>query len=325
NYPFLGILPPVWIASLHELAMHFRSATSLTVFYSVLALVAPIVSLIFVVKVLAPGFNQKLSAISSSGEEGTAISSEGQGASKGLMNAIAKRIAPDPIENAGFKITWLLSSRYRDFKVKVYPSFAFVPVYFVYFGFINVKGSLSERWDQLMAGDKYILALYLTSLILTTVMQHVSMTEKYKASWIYFTTPQQQPGKILAGMFKAVIIKFYLPYFAVVSVLSGVLWGPKVINDLLLAFMVGIVFGILVALFQVKGLPFSQPVNIKKGGKIFKTFGVMLVPMLFGFLHYYTARWEWAIWIAVVIMTFMAWLSFSFYRKETWESLELAD
>jgi ABC-2 type transport system permease protein len=321
----LSILPPLWIAALHEMAVNFKSTDILTVVYVVIALISPVVSLYLVVKVLAPGFNQKLSSISGSGEDGNVISTEGKGASKGFMNILAKKLAPDPIENAGFKLTWLLSSRYRDFKVKVFPSFAYVPVYFVYFGFINKKGNMGDSWQSLLSGDMYILLMYLTSFVLTTVLQHVSVTERYKASWIFFTTPYQQPGKILAGMFKAVIIKYYVPYFMAISIFSLVFWGPKVINDLILAFMVGIIYGLLVALFQVKGLPFSQPINLKKGGKTFATFFIIIVPLGIGFLHHWAAQWETAIWISAIIMTFFAWLAFNSYKKETWESIQMAD
>ncbi len=275
DFKILSIIPSFWIAALHEMAINFKAIELSTITYGILAVLSPVVSLYLVVKVLAPGFNQKLSSISGSGDDGTVISTEGKGASKGFMTTVAKIIAPEPVENAGFKLTWLLSSRYRDFKVKVYPSFAYVPVYFVYFGFIGKKGSIEDSWQSLLSGDMYILLIYLTSFVLTTVLQYVSMTENYKASWIFFTTPIQQPGKILAGMYKAVIIKYYLPYSTVVYVFSLFFWGPKVINDLILAFMVGIIYGVLVAIFRVKGLPFSQPVNLKKGGKTFATFLIM--------------------------------------------------
>ncbi|MBK0383383.1 hypothetical protein I5M32_10460 [Pedobacter sp. SD-b] len=326
NVKVLAIVPSYWLAALHELVVNIKIAQLSTYIYAALAILSPIVSLYLVVKVLAPGFNQKLSSISASGDDGVVVSSEGKGASKGFMNIIAQKIAPHPLENAGFKITWLLSSRYRDFKVKVYPSFAYVPVYFVYFGFINKKGgSLSDNWHHLLEGRMYILLMYLTGFVLTTVLQHISMTEKYKASWVFFTTPHNQPGRILGGMFKAVVIKYYLPYFIAIGIFSITFWGPAVINDLILVFMVGTLYGLLVALFQVKGFPFSQPPNNQKGGKMFITFLIMAVPAGLGFLHYWAAQWETAIWIAAVTMTVIAWTCFNYYRKESWESMELAE
>lgn len=322
----LAIVPSYWLASMHELAINLKTAQLSTYIFAFLALLSPIVSFYLIIKVLAPGFNQKLSSITASGDDQPIVSSEGKGAAKGFMNALAKFIAPHPLENAGFKITWLLSSRYRDFKVKVYPSFAYVPVYFVYFGFLNRKsGSLADRWSDLLEGKMYILLMYLTSFVLTTVLQHISTTEKYKASWVFFTTPHHEPGRILAGMFKAVVVKYYLPYYLAIGAFSLVFWGPAVINDLILVFMVGTLYGLLVALFQVKGFPFSQPTNNQKGGKMFIGALIMIVPAALGFAHYFVAKWEIAIWTAAVIMTIITWVAFTFYRKESWENMELAN
>ena len=325
DHQLLTLLPSVWLAALHELAVNFSASNWITFLLAFMAIAVPFASLYLVVKVLAPGFNQKLSAISGSGDDGTIISSEGKGAARGFMNKIAKILAPDTFENAGFKITWLLSSRYRDFKVKVYPTFAYVPVYFIYFGFINGKGSMADKWADMLESNRYIFLIYLTSFVLTTVLQHISMTEKYKASWIFYSTPLQNPGKVLAGMFKAVIVKYYLPYFLLVSIFSLIFWGPKVINDLILALMVGIIYGILTALFQVKGFPFSQPLNIKQSGKFFIGMFIFIIPVGLGFLHYWAAKWEIAIWISAAILTLAAVFSFSQYKKESWESLEMAE
>ena len=325
NISLIGLVPSFWLASLHQVAIHFKTATLSTNLYAILAIVAPIISLYLVVKILAKGFNQKLAAISSSGSDADNMATEIKPANASLMNKIANWIAKDPLENAGFKISWLLSARYRDFKVKVYPSFAFVPVYFVYFGFIGKKGSIADSWNALLEGNMYILLLYLSSFVLTTVLQHISMTDKYKAAWIYFTTPHQQPGKILAGMFKAIIVKYYLPFYALITIFSITFWGIHVLNDVILSFMIGIIYGILVALFQVKGLPFSQPVVVQKGGKIFISMLILSIPIGMGFLHNFAVKWEIVIWISAIIMTALAWVSFNHYRKETWESLELID
>ena len=171
----------------------------------------------------------------------------------------------------------------------------------------------------------YILLMYLTSFVLTTVLQHISMTEKYKASWVFFTTPHHEPGRILAGMFKAVVVKYYLPYYLAIGAFSLIFWGPAVINDLILVFMVGTLYGLLVALFQVKGFPFSQPPNNQKGGKMFIGAFIMVIPVALGFAHYFVAKWEIVIWIAAVMMTVITVVAFTFYRKESWENMELVD
>ncbi len=321
----IGFLPPIWLAAMHELVV-LNVYDTKTILFSLIGFLSPLIALYLIVKVFAPGFNKKLSAISGSGSNELAVESQQKETKKSFMSKIANFVAPNPIENAGFKITWLLTSRYRNFKVKVYPVFAYVPVYFVYFGLMK-KGnqSLSSSWNTLQEGNMYILFGYLTGIIILTVLQHVSQTEKHKASWIYFSTPHNQPGRILGGMFKAIVTKFYLPYFFIISCFSVAVWGPKIINDLFLAMGVSIAYGLLSALFLVKGFPFSQPVNIKNSGKIFVSLLLMIVPTVIGLLHYWASKWELAIWITAMVFLSLAWVIYKFYIKETWEKLELAE
>ena len=52
---------------------------------------------------------------------------------------------------------------------------------------------------------------------------------------------------------------------------------------------------------------------------------IFIIPVGLGFLHYWAAKWEIAIWISAAILTLAAVFSFSQYKKESWESLEMAE
>lgn len=319
------ILPPVWIASLHEVSKASATVDNLAYLLSAAAITAPFVCLFLIVRVLAPGFNNKLGAISGSGEKsGNPVKTR---PTNNFMSRIANLAAPHHVENAGFRLTWLLTSRFRDFRVKVYPSFAYVPVYFIYFGFFSGRqeNSFSERWEEAKSGNMYILLAYITGFVLISVLQHVSHSEKYKASWIYFTTSHNQPGRLLGGMYKAVAIKYFFPYFVIVSAFSLSFWGLRVFNDLLLAFSVSLIYGLLNALFLVKGFPFSKPPMIKANSKIFVAFILMIIPGAIGFGHYWLSSYEVLIWAGAIIFSFLYWVTFRFYVQETWKSLEMAD
>lgn len=321
-----AFLPSVWIASLHELLRGPGLPDTRTWIFAILALITPVVSLFLIVKVLAPGFNTRLGAISGSGAGETA-EQEVVKTATGFADRISNMVASNKIENAGFRLTWILTSRFRDFKVKVYPSFAYVPVYFIYFGFINRAGgtSFADRWEEVKSGNMYLLLAYLTGFVLIAVLQNVSYTDKYKASWIYFVTPNDEPGRLLGGMFKAVVVKYYLPYFILVSIFSMSIRGPQIINDLLLAFFVSVLYGLLNALFLVKGLPFSKPPIIKAGSRILLSFLIIMVPGAVGFAHYWLSSYETVIWITAVISGFFTWLAFRYYVRESWESLEMEE
>ncbi len=323
---FSYILPPVWITALNELLFHHERADMITSLLAITGLVVPLFGLWLVAKVLAPGFNRRLSIIATSdGSAGTPAKVKTEGKS-GLMDKIANLVATDPVENAGFRITWKLATRSREFKMKVYPAFGYIPIYFLYFT-LNGKGhSLAERWENVKAGHNYIILAYLCIFLLMAALSNVAMSDRYKSAWVYYTTPISEPGKILSGMYKAILVIFFVPYSLFWGAVIVGIWGPAAINDVLLAMLVGIIYGILMALFMIKGLPFSKPVMIKQsGGRIVTTLMTMILLGGIGVAHYFLMKWETVIWIAIIPFFLITWIMLHYYKKTTWESLEMAE
>jgi ABC-2 type transport system permease protein len=320
------ILPPVWIAALNELLIHHGSANTTTSLLAILGLIVPVAGLWFVAKVLAPGFNRRLSVIATSDGNSTTPTQTKKAGKFSLIEKLSNILAPDPVENAGFRITWKLAARTREFKMKVYPAFAYVPIYFLYFA-LNGKGaSLSDRLDKLQSSNYYVFLVYLSTFILSAVLSHVSMTEKYKAAWVYYAMPIGKPGKILSGMYKAIITLYFLPYCLVLSIVVVAVWGPQAINDLILAFLISLIYGILMALFMVKGLPFSKPVITKQGGgKMITSLMILAFIAAIGYGHYLLIKWEMVIWICIVPALLINWIMFRQYKKQTWDNIELGE
>ncbi|MBS7566506.1 hypothetical protein KHS38_19030 [Mucilaginibacter sp. Bleaf8] len=326
HYAWAYFMPPVWIAALNEALIHWSRAGALTYVLAVLGLAAPLIGLWLVARVLAPGFNRKLAVVATSDGNSTTDTVTKEKPGFRLVSRIANLLAPDPVENAGFRITWTLAARIREFKIKVYPAFAYVPIYFVYFAF-NSKGTgLSEKYEGLQHSHKYILLIYLSTFVLASILQHISYTEKFKASWVYYALPISKPGKILSGMYKAVSTLYYLPYCIVLGMISVYIWGPSVINDIILATFAGLIYGLLTALFLLKGLPFSKPVMVKQsGGRVAVSLLITSFVGLIGFAHYLLSRWEIVIWILIIPAMGLYWLMMHYYKKQSWESIEVEE
>jgi len=329
NYDMLShkwayFLPPVWIAGIGEALMHPGRSGFSVLIIAALGFSIPFLSIWFMARVLAPGFNRSLS-IMAMADASTTATGDKKVKKAGFIDKIANLVAPDPIENAGFRITWKLAARTREFKIKVYPQFAFVPVYFAYI-MLSGKGSLADQYEAIKDGRGYIFLLYFSSLVLSAILQQLSQSEKYKASWVYYALPIDKPGKILAGMYKAITMLYILPYFIALTIASVLIWGPQVINDIILAFFLLQLYGIVMALFLVKGLPFSRPILVKQGGgKFLISMMLLLATFLFGGAHYFLSKWETVIWIAIIPAILLYWLMIRYYAKQTWESVELSE
>jgi len=320
------LLPPVWIAALNELLIHSARSNPLTGLLAIIGITLPVAGLWFMAKVLAPGFNRRLAIIATSdGNSSTSNQIKKEGKSS-LIDKISNLVASDPVENAGFRITWKLAARTREFKMKVYPAFAYVPIYFLYFA-LNAKGNnMADKWDKLQGGHTYVFIIYLSTFIMSAILMNVSMSEKYKSAWVYYALPIGEPGKILSGMYKAIVTLYFFPYCLVLSIGIVLIWGPQSINDIILAFLVSLIYGILMALFMVKGLPFSKPVITKQGGgKMLTSIMILILIGGLGFGHYFLMKWELVIWIAILPALLINWIMFRHYKKQTWENIELSD
>ena len=144
------LLPPVWIAALNELLIHHQRAGLITSLLAIIGLVAPLIGIWLVAKILAPGFNRRLTIIATS--DGN--SNVQQGVKKvrrpGLIDKIGHWVTSDPVENAGFNITRKLALRTREFKMKVYPAFGYIPIYFLFTVF-NGRGQASQSGGRMSA------------------------------------------------------------------------------------------------------------------------------------------------------------------------------
>jgi len=320
------LLPPVWIAAMNEALVHAGRSNYITGLLAVVGFTLPLLGLWLVAKVLAPGFNRRLAVIATSDGNGTSVNPVKKGKNFNLIGKLSNLIASDPVENAGFRITWKLAARTREFKMKVYPAFAYVPIYFLYFA-LNGKGDgLDERWGALQAGHTYVFLIYLCTFILSAMLMHISMSEKYKSAWVYYALPIGAPGKILSGMYKAIITLYFLPYCLVLSIGIIAIWGPQAVNDIILAFLVSLIYGIMMALFMVKGLPFSNPIVAKQGGgKMITSLLILFFIAAIGFGHYMLMRWEMVVWIAIIPALIINWVMFRNYKKRTWDDVELSD
>jgi ABC-2 type transport system permease protein len=320
------LLPPVWITALNELLMHSGRSGLITGVLAIAGFTVPLLGLWFVAKVLAPGFNKRLNIMATSDGNSNSVVNIKKTGKFSLIEKLSNWVAPDPVENAGFRITWKLAARTREFKMKVYPAFAYVPIYFIYFALSGKEGSTSDRLNRMQSHNSYVFLIYMCSFILSTVLMNISMSSKYKSAWVYYALPIQQPGKILSGMYKAIITLYFLPYCLVIAIVIIVVWGTPAINDIILAFLVSVIYGMLMALFMVKGLPFSRPVVAKQaGGRIAVSLILIAFVAGIGIIHYLLMKWETVIWILIIPFLAINWLMFHYYKKQTWDNIELSE
>ncbi len=321
RFSWMRYLPSSWLGSCWTW-IGFPQHVGNGALNSALGVLTPLVCAFVLVRFLAPRFSKKISGID--GAEG----SEGrQGATGKTMVRSRTHIKLANLFNvsdeakAGFIITWLQSSRSRTFRMRVYPSFAFVPIYFVYLMFQN-GGSLSYEFAHLAESSRYFLLLYMSSYVLIISMNYLIMSDQYKAAWVYYSAPLAVPGKVMIGGLKALWVKFFLPFFIVLSVFSLSVWGPHILSDIFLTLVNVTLLSVCMARISYRQLPFSMMEQQKqKSGRVFRSIATMFIPFMLGGGHYLAREVWWLKLVFLVLSSILLWLLWDSYANTSWENI----
>jgi ABC-2 type transport system permease protein len=330
DYPWVNIVPTYWFARAH-LGVSGLDFSGLTLLYIALAILVPFLSLWLVVKVFAPSFNRKLAMLSGSEPEAVKKEVKVSSGKMPLYKTLARLSSKNRLERLSFELVWMITGRSRDFKLKVYPSLAYVIVYFAYFLFSGKQGTPAEAWARLPETNMFILLIYISSFVFITAISNIMYSDKFKAAWVYYAAPVKTPGELLMGAFKATLVKFFLPFYIFIALFSLGVWGIKILPDLLLGFVNVVLINLLFASIYLRKLPFSSELNIKQGaGTFLKSLLILAIPGVIGFAHYglrfvgKDISWAYMVMVIVfgLISSAILYLLYMRYKETGWEKLE---
>ncbi len=321
--PWAWLLPSYWFAAGWEF---FYTLNMRYVAGGLLAVLVPPITLWIVTKYFAPSFNQKLSQITGSSEE-TPVSKSRQRQSvwSMLKYKLAAIFTRRGEERMSFLLTWNLTSRSREFRLKVYPSIGYMVVYFAVMA-ANRTVSLDEIRMQTRSSRMTIIGIiYIGVLVISIALEQIQYSDRFKAAWIYYTAPVRSPGNILAGAFKATILKFLLP-ISILFLVSGVgLIGVQILPNLILGILNVLLSCILIGIATVNILPFSKgQSNAKRAGSFIRGIVSMIVPLFFAVLQYFVYNAVWGLLLCSVLSGIASWLLMDYVKNKNWTRLYAA-
>lgn len=330
DFVWAQFTPTYWLAAAFTW-VEADKLSSLTKWLSVLSIVGPLVLVWLTVKYLSPSFAKRIGNIDvvNTETESTKPKAIDQKTKGEFYLKLANWLNKTQIGKAGFSIAWLQTSRSRNFKMRVFPSFGFVPVYFFYLITMNNKSSISETWASLPETSTFVLLLYMTSFVVMNLLVMLVQSDQYKASWIYYSSPIALPGEVMLGAFKAVWVKYFLPMFTIVSCFVIYVWGLKAILDVVLALINITLFAMGILRVAYRRLPFSAMEQMnEKGNRFFKTMFIMILPTSLGFGHYLTTTnpWLWWMkWLFILLSSILLWLLWDSYKNTNWDQVKKVD
>ncbi len=290
----------------------------------VLAFAMPLLSLWVVIKYFAPSFNQKLAMISAGTTEGVpgnkVVVREMKTSSYSIF--LAKLFTKPGAERSGFLFTWRMMLRSRTFKMKVYPAMGYMVVIVVLM-FFNKGITINDISEQTSSGRVVTLfVIYFSNLLLVSALGQITMHDKFKAAWIFFTTPVDVPGKIVSGAVKASIAQFFFPVALVIIIVLVSVAGIGILPNAVFGMSNAVLITSISAYFSANKLPFSSPPNLKESRGMLRVFTTMIPGAALAFLHYSLYN----ITPVIIILTFMsagaAWMIFDAIKKYSWQKVQ---
>jgi ABC-2 type transport system permease protein len=323
SYSWIKLTPPFWLASCWTWIGINTAHTGLGL-YGILALLVPPLCLYITLKWLSPTFTKKLSAIDGMETE-YANPKKGSNSSYIVYKVLANRFNNNDAAKAGFMITWLQTTRSRSFKMRVYPALVYIPVYFLYLLLMRDE-PLKQVWQQLPQTKQYLTLLYMSAFALIQALNYVTMSDQYKAAWVYYSSPIEKPGNVIAGAYKALWLKYYLPFITLIGLFVLYTWGLSAIVDVLLATVNVSLFSLCIMRIGNKSFPFSIMEQMKNtGGKtMVRILSTFLLIGVLGFSHY-LAFFLWLKVLFMILSCLFFWLVWDSYKNTSWNNLRIAE
>ncbi|WRP06977.1 hypothetical protein U9J35_02060 [Rossellomorea aquimaris] len=266
-------LPPIWFAAPFEWVLKGNHHVMILIL-SCIAVLFPIIALIVYVKAL-PTFEKNLQKLSTHG-------GKKKKARFRLGDGLMKVLSKSNEERAFYRFAHYMMKNEREFKLKVYPALGFaiiMPFIFIF------NGLMDGSREDLLTSSMY-LSIYSSFIVIPTVVMMLSYSGKYKGSWVYKVAPVYSRASIYKGTLKAFLMKLFLPLYALISIVFIILFGYRVIPEIVIVFISACIFTVICLNLMKGALPFSESFEGVQQSDSWKVLPFYLIVGVFLGLHY---------------------------------------
>lgn len=310
------LIPPAWFSMLTTL-WQIHSTVILT--GAVIAVVLPLLAMVFIGKKLFYGFENtlvQLSAGDTSNAKGKSEKLQRENTFWFRFNSILLGVSKSELPI--FRLMWKLVGRERLFKQSILPMLAYMIVFPLFLVFSkNATGDISER---------YLTFVYFTVMTSSMIPSVLCIGSNVYTLWIYQTLPNLKPSSVLSNAMKAAFARFFIPVFILMVAPLFYFKGVVALADIATVFLFNYFVAIAILYFQPPYFPFSQSRATSQGGKtVLRMMLIVILALPLGFLHaYLSGKNGWfplvlsAIFLPILILIDKKW----FPRKISWELAE---
>lgn len=310
------LVPPVWMAGTMEMARELNFQPD-HILLLMLAVTVPLTGWYVTNKYLTPQFSKKLSGMDIQ-SEGSKVTVQKEG---GMLTTLTRWLTATRTEAAGFSLVYKILARDRKIKLKIYPAFGYVLIFGAVFVLRN-DGGFAEAWRDLPNTSYHLVLIYILFMILQVALYELPYSDDFKASWVYYALPVARPGEILSGMVKAVIVRLFVPAYAVICIAVLAIWGPSASKDLLFGLFNNILMVSILAAISGRHLPLSQAPNTRsQSGNFMRSMLIIILVGILGAGHYLLGRVPWAMLVVMPFQVLGIYAIMHSYKSTTWKKI----
>ncbi len=311
---WMYLLPPTWMAASNNafITFNFDQFSLINIALSVLI---PIFGLMLVIKVLAPGFSNKLQIMDQG--EIRDVAKESSGFS--ISAYLAKLFTRTSNEAAMFGLIWKIAGRDRKFKQMIYPMLGSVVVFFGIMFYTQFKYMLSGENAKF-----YLILLYFPLFYLFIVYTNVKFSDNYKSAWIYKIIPLDRPGEVVSATLKAISIKLFVPVYLGCNAVLIYIYGAPIVIEIIAALLMNYICLCCLLLLFKFDLPFTVD-NANKTNNANMLVSMVLLPVSAAVsgIHYLFLYFHISFLLVIPLLGFICWFLFRKIRLIEWKKIEV--
>jgi hypothetical protein len=268
-------------------------------------------AMVLINKYLAPFFANRLTSIQYFATVDTRTSSA-KLLIRDFFNKIHKLFKHSILEKSAFELVWTIITRDRRFKLRAYPSLGLLILF-----------TIRYYNDTLTVDVNRLMILYYTTFTLSMIVQQIFLSDNWKASWIYQIMPIENPGELLVGAYRSVIIRFIVPLYILITTIMLLKEGIACLKDVYLNISVTLLY-IAISVFKESfRLPFSVEASNSnaKGNNWIRFFNLIFVMPMIGLIHYYISKTLVGTLVIATAFSIIAIILFQQYKFISWERI----
>jgi ABC-2 type transport system permease protein len=312
-----ALVPPMWMAGLLDI---FYSST-IDLVHIVCALFAigfSVVASFLMSKFFSSTFSEKLADLGT-----TSLAAQPKRDRSRFTFGLRNMITKQGMERASFDLVSAALARDRKLKLKIYPSIGSIIILALVVVF-NGKDSFQTTLNNLSNLSAHIFLIYSVFLVVQTIMTQVSISDDFKAGWVFNSAPINKPGLILLGSWKAVLASFFVPIYCVISVFVLLIWKTNGVDDLIFGLAANIFVTLIALIVSSKNFPLSLEPNPKnQAGNFVKVILIMMIIGAIGFGHYLLTKIEYGLWISFPLIIGLTYFCYAKVKATTWSKIDL--